>query len=115
MNKAEITLKLVALNSIYLEILEDYQKLPANKFKRKSLIKQLIAELEVDAQKEFLNAFKLDQETLRIMEQSYDYTVSDLAKRNIPSVVTQAQFWEAFKKNSGGVEASIHRILKKPN
>jgi len=116
MNKeAEITLKLVALNSIYLEILEDYQRLPQNKFKRKTLIKQLIAELEVDAQKEFLKAFELDQETLRIMEQSYDYTLTDLAKRDIPSVVTQTQFWSAFRKDQKSVESNIHRILTKPS
>lgn len=90
MNKdITVTLRLVVLSQIYLEALEDYQRLPQNKFKRKSLIKQLIPELEKDAEKEFLQAFQLDQETLRIVQQSYDTAIKSIALRDVPSTVIQ--------------------------
>nr|DAI89509.1 MAG TPA: hypothetical protein [Caudoviricetes sp.] len=34
-----LTLKLATVGQIYLEMLEEYERLPANKFKKKNLIK----------------------------------------------------------------------------
>lgn len=96
-----------------MEVLEDYQRLPQNKFKKKSLIKQLIPELEKDSEKDFIKAFELDQETLRIVQQNYDSAISSIASRDVPSVVIQNQLWEAYKKEPKLMEATSHRALNK--
>ena len=113
MKDTTVTLRLIAISQIYLEALEDYAVLPQNKFKRKSLIKQLIPELEIDANKEFLQAFQLDEETLRIVQQSYEMAINSISTRDVPSAVIQAQLWEAYKLDPDSMQANTHRILKK--
>lgn len=108
-----LTLKLATIGQLYLEMLDEYEKLPTNTFKRRSLVKQLTKGFELDVVDINNKAFLLDQETLRIIEQSYDYGVTSLAKRDIPSAVIQSQFWAAFTKDPQGIESTVHRILKK--
>lgn len=105
-----LTLKLAVVGQIYLEMLEEFERLPQNKFKKKSLIRQLTKEFETDT---FDKAFSLDEEALRIIQQSYDYSIKSIAKKDIPSVVIQTQLWEAYKKDPKTLEATSHRVLKK--
>lgn len=105
-----LTLKLAIVGQMYLEMLEEYERLPKNKFKRKSLIKQLNKEFDVDI---FNKAFFLDEETMRVVQQRYNYSVESIAKGDIPSIVLQSQMWEAHEIDSGSMEANVHRILKK--
>lgn len=110
-----LTLKLATVGQIYLEMLEEYERLPANKFKKKNLIKQLTKEFEVDVTRDFDKAFSLDEETLLIVQQSYDLAISSIACRDIPSAVIQTQLWGAYRKEPKVLEATSHRILNKRN
>ena len=105
-----LTLKLAIIGQMYLEMLEEYELLPRNKFKRKSLIKQLNKEFEIDI---FNKAFFLDEETMRCVQQRYDYSIESIAKGNIPNIVLQSQMWEAHEIDGASMEANVHRILKK--
>ena len=108
-----LTLKLATVGQLMLELLEQFERLPQNRQKKKNLIKQLIPELEKDTVQDFNKAFQVDENTLMIIQQSYDATITDLAKRDIPSVVIQRQMWDAYFKEPNSMEANIHRILKK--
>lgn len=108
-----INMDLVVQSQLMLETMESYQRLPQNKFRRKSLIKQLIKELEIDSEKDFNRIFNLDQETLMSIQQNYEYALKNLAVKNIPNKVIQSQMWAAYEKDPLGIEATVHRILKK--
>jgi anion-transporting ArsA/GET3 family ATPase len=108
-----LNLDLTVIGQIYVEILEQYQQTSKNKFKRKSLIKQLIKELEVDTERDFNKLFELDEQTLLSIQQNYEYAIQNFAIRNIPDKIILSQMMSAYEKDPSGIEASVHRILKK--
>lgn len=108
-----ITMDLTLIGQLHLEVLEQYQRTPKNKQRRKVLIKQLIKELEPEAERDFNKMFKLDEETLLSVQQNYEYAVKSFAIRNVPDKVIMSQLLAAYDKDPQGVESSVHRILKK--
>ncbi len=108
----EDILKLAVLNQLYLEALIDSKLSAGTKSKRKTLINQLIKELDKDVSN-FNKAYSIDGETLNILQQSYQYGIDSLARLEMPNIVIQQQLWEAYKYDPQSSEANIHRILKK--
>jgi hypothetical protein len=107
-------LKLAVISQLFLESLEDAQLSAGIKSKRKTLVKQLIKNLATDVSN-YNRAYSIDAETLRIIEQSYLYSIDSIARLEMPSVVIQAQLWETYKLDPDSVQANTSRILKKFN
>jgi hypothetical protein len=60
-------------------------------------------------------AFGIDQETTLTVISEFERGVKSIASLNIPDKIAHSQFFEAWAKDKKTTEATIHRILKKPN
>ena len=108
-----LALDIITQQQILLESLESYQRTPQYRHKKVNLIKSLINELEKDTIGDFNKAFNLDQETLRTVQQNYQFAIQNFAIRNVPDKIAHAQMLMAWDKDRSSMESNVHRILKK--
>ena len=110
----ENTLKLAVISQLFLESLESSQLSAGIKSKRRTLVRQLIKDLSGDVSN-YNRAYSIDAETLRIIEQSYLYSIDSIARLEMPNVVIQSSMWESYRLDPQSMEANTNRILKKFN
>lgn len=101
-----ITLQMSAEN------LDRLQQTPFNKQKVKTLIKQLLKEVDPIVQKNYNKIFGIDQETTQSIISEYERHVKYLAPLDIPTTIAFAQFTEAWNKDREVIEKLIHKIIK---
>lgn len=112
-NDKILALDIITTQQILLESLESYQRTPQYRQKKVNLIKSLIKELEKDTVNDYNKAFDLDEETLRTVQQNYQFAIESFSSRNIPDKVAMSQLLMAWSKDRSGMEANVYRILKK--
>lgn len=103
-------LDLAVVSQLHLELLEAHV---AKRPKRKTLIQQLIKDMREDTLEMQNKLFSKDEETLRIVEQNYEYALKAFAVRNVPCKVLMSQMLQSWELEPNTVEANTHRILKK--
>lgn len=104
-----ITLQMSAEN------LDRLQRTPFNKQKVKTLIKQLLKEVDPIVQKNYNKIFGIDEETTLSIISEYERHVKYLAPLDIPTKIAYSQFTEAWNKDRKSVESTLHRIINKPS